>query len=446
MIDERARISKHIVGSKPTVMSYSNLSKGREALIRAIVPLIFLLASDDILFVVDVFGQSLRLAQGFEVILIINALLDGCLHNKMPQPLSIMFVVFMLNTLFIPATPDLLKSLGYDAWFLIDLMTVWAIAYFVDRAYSTEELVRWYISSFVIMAMFGIVQLLLFRFGINLLVSQTINSSEGRINGLCFEPSYYSTYLLGGWSIGIVMLVKGAAKQENARPLVEPWQLAVISAALILSTSKLAWMGMLFLLACIEGKKFVGFLNGKRLTRAEITIIILMPFLLLIAFILFKVLIQNEAFVSKYFSGSGLLGTASHSYDDRMRRIKMTWQTFTNHFAIGTSFGGIDWAIDQQFHLSQTTGEAIGSFLEFGIAAGLIGLIAAFAFFKKLLWELPRQNNIIIITACAAGCFMQLLFLQANQNILRVWLWAGIGVLVALLNSSKLCIASSMKD
>lgn len=69
---------------------------------------------------------------------------------------------------------------------------------------KVETVVRNYIICFFIMGIIGLIQWLLQFFDIYFFVTQISNMY--RCNGFSYEPSYYSTYMIMGWTVCAYLL------------------------------------------------------------------------------------------------------------------------------------------------------------------------------------------------------------------------------------------------
>jgi hypothetical protein len=157
----------------------------------------------------------------------------------------------------------------------------------------------------------------------------------------------------------------------------------------------------------------------------------------------------NIATVELLVTGTGLLGTASHSVDDRGEHLKDTLRAISDHPLMGRSLGGITEAIASysgarplSFEESKNyEGQAV--FAEVVVASGIPGSIPFFCFAVVTVvapLRLARRTS-PLFAAWLRALVLSLLFewaiLQLNQNILRLYLWVHIAMLATVFAAAE---------
>jgi len=142
--------------------------------------------------------------------------------------------------------------------------------------------------------------------------------------------------------------------------------------------------------------------------------------------------------------GTGLLGTASHSVDERQDHFDDTIQAIADHPWMGSSLGGVTESVasymgikPQNFEETKRY-EGQSVFAEVVVASGIPGSIPFFCFMAIYL-AAPLQLARTVppfqsawLRALVLALVFEWAILQFNQNILRLYLWVHIAVLATV--------------
>jgi O-antigen ligase len=342
-----------------------------------------------------------------------------------------------------PRTYDLAFSVGYTAWFVISCLLIWtAYRFYQANPNLFVGITRFYINTYVFVALFGLFQFAAGIFGYSLLTTQWwIEDKLPRINGFSYEPSYFATYLITGWGMLAWMIER---KASPFSPLRTKASFAIISLALVLSSSR---MGVLVMAVYIA----IYFIRG--VLRSILTFRISSDFLLSIASFIaiclsvFALIVSTVGFRSLTFLlfGTGLARTADHSSATRLGQLAETWELFLASPIFGYGLGGV-WSYIGRM-TGAPPGEATGMnvTIEVLAASGAIG----FVFYA---WYLAR--NVVssfegigkkdwrgeILGAYGVGLMMIYIILQFNQGIMRVYLWNHLALLAAAYGHYRLAL------
>ena len=155
------------------------------------------------IFLVFNFGFNFRATQLFLIIPIFISVMIS-IGYKTTWPLGFSWLVLwtFFIILFIPNTNYLTKSIGYAAWLIFDVLIIYACCQIYSSIPRVLILLKWYVYTFLFVALFGILQFIspIFGFGNALLIKTWwIPDVLPRVNGFSYEPSFYATYLLIGW-------------------------------------------------------------------------------------------------------------------------------------------------------------------------------------------------------------------------------------------------------
>jgi hypothetical protein len=347
-------------------------------------------------------------------------------------------------TVCLPFSLYLERSLGYLFWTLSDVLAIFVFVQFFKTELALLRLIRYFLFCFAAVATFGLMQFALGVFGVDVLITQWwIDGVLPRINGLSYEPSYFSTYLVPGWVFSAYLLEKRAT--TPSRRLL--W-LCFISttAALVMCSSRMGWLMMLLWVACrLTAFAYRVAVGGKTRWRTI--------FVCLLAPLGFAVIVGlASAYLAGVFdalsflvNGLGIGGGAAHSSEDRTADLATTWQAFLNHPLIGTGIGAAPVDIASQ-HGSIVMSfedakdyEGISIFVEILASTGLIGgaLLTAFGVSVARqcvvkMQSFDRWRSLVLAGLCWSVVWL-LLVLQFNQNFLRIYVFLDLAVLICFL-------------
>jgi hypothetical protein len=347
---------------------------------------------------------------------------------------------------FIPNSINFANGIGYALWLLIDILTMLCCHYYLSKSGDFSFCVRAYMLSFFVNALIGILQFITSLLGASFFTTQGKFGVFQRLNGFCFEPSYYATYLIVGWVMCAYLIEKRLFIFPKRRQYLI---FAAISFSLLMSTSRMGWLMMIGWYLLWIGRVII----GRRITRrAAISVLVAMVFILLALLVFYinrDAIINSKQFRELTFGLGVLAGQADHSVSSRIKRIDILIRAFRTNIWIGTSLGGVDPALAKELGINYTTGvngAAIGVTLEVLMASGIVGFIIFTAFMLKL-YKAPRKlvrrqlsrtaSEITLLNAMLLAFIFQFIMLQFNQNILRVYFWINIGVLMGIYDYCK---------
>lgn len=357
---------------------------------------------------------------------------------------SFFIIAFIANIAFTQ------RSIIYALWLITNILLVFFMVNYFQKQKNVYELLRVYIISFAIVALFGLYQFFAPFLGLEpVLVTQWwVQGSLARINGFSYEPSYFSTYLLIGWIMNFYFLEEGIYLLKK-----EIMQLIYIieTLALILSSSRLGWIIMILIYMenpCkitfhLCRKIICGYIERKLLKKC------LYVFLFLsLCGMIFVEFVDIDQF-KFLLSGIGILeNVASHSVDERMEAMQKTLKIFLNNPLIGVSLGGIAPSIADMQGIAirniddLKNSEGLGVFLEILAASGIVGFIVFILYLKKIMnsfWNLHKKDKSkmnYIIKPLMVAFWGEIIALQFNQNILRTYLWIHIAILSSIYHVS----------
>ncbi len=399
---------------------------------------IYLQTSWDLVSKIEIAGFSIRLLYLIEVFLIPLILLKR--KNLFPQIPGIFYLLIwsLIIALFIPNTTFIERNIGYFAWLILSILLIFLIVSYVNNFNTYIKHIKFLIYSYVIMALFGLFQFLLGLKGISIYTTQWwIPNVLPRLNGLSYEPSYYATYLAGGFSF--LYWLTFARKIYLIK--FQRFYVYIILIAIILSSSRIGILAIFFTLLLHFVTTYYRIILGK------VNKSIIKPLTLLILLIIGFTLLPNK---SLFLRGTGLENTPAHSVNTRLEDMKYTFQVFLNNPIIGVSLGGIPAHIAQLQNKIVTNQyeakkfEGINVFLEVLAASGLIGFIffalfwiSIFRSYLKLSKLAKKISHLRVLESITSSFFIMVLVqsfcLTMNQNILRPYYWLSIAFLLASL-------------
>jgi len=310
---------------------------------------IFFTSSFDKFLSLDL-GPNIRIAQLFSLVLIAAALLTHRMGLTMEIPLGAPWLLAWcaIQLAFVPVADFWQKSLAYCVWLVLNIALSFAMVnVFAGNPVRLQTLLKLYLISFVFVATFGIIQFALpIAGGPAILVEEWWWLGKvPRVNGFSFEPSYYATYLIMGL-VCLGSLRRSGVTEFQTRKWTIAYVLMII--AMILCSSRI---GIAFVLLEISIRPLrslakivrkpslvLGFhVSGRKILLAA-------AFVWIGYIAIGKVVdwfVDDPETVRIAVSGTGLLGTPSHSVDEREEHFGDTLQAISDHPWMGSSLGGV---------------------------------------------------------------------------------------------------------
>ncbi len=407
--------------------------------------LLFLSSSWDVFANIRISGYSFRFFYLLEILL-----LFFLFFKKKKISFFIGHTFFILWMFFIviaiPNTSILTRNIGYFFWLIFSYLLLILI---ISYSQTVEKFFRYfklYILSFLCMSLFGFIQFLVGLAGISLMTTQWwIKGVLPRINGLSYEPSYYGTYILGG-----TVLLYWLTFVEKRKIL--PFQLAItffIILVIILSSSRIAILSLIFVIFLhIFHKFFIPLFKG----RLNLTGLRTITFFLIIILIGNIFIFTHLKSFKIFMTGVGLLGTPSHSVDQRLQATIDTFKIFLNNPFIGVSLGGIPshranlHGITISTQLEAKQFEGLNVWLEVLAASGIFGFSFFLIFWlnlvkvhfslkRKLRKSLNLSLTYLLSISNALGIMLiaESFALMMSPNILRPYFWLSLAFYISSL-------------
>ncbi len=403
-------------------------------LLYLIIFLVFVTSSFDIILNFNISGFTIRFTQILCIILFLYLLKDVLQEKILKMPLGwkplIIWFLFLLMFTFNTYKP--IMNLGYNLWLFFNILILFLFNVLMVDNGSATKIIKLYIYSFYLMSIVGIIEFLLGILGINFpyITQWWIIGKIPRINGFSFEPSYYATYLIIGWTFCRELLrrkVDLTSLKINLKKIT-----LIITIAIILSTSR---MGIAFIVL-YEAIIFLKNLCKRNIKKIFVTIFL---FAIIISFAIYSFKKYDLTFL---LSGTGLNNTSSHSLNEREQFLGYTLEVFKNSPFIGMGLGGtyVQIAINRGFDINNVSIQNVASgtniFAEVLAASGIFGFMSFIAYIFKLIYnpinlchKIKSTTDKNILSSLDIALIMELMILQFNQNILRPYLWIHIAVL-----------------
>ncbi len=418
-------------------------------LILALLGIAFYASSFDVALVLNLGGATLRLCQVALLFLFFLAAAKIVQARAILWPRGGFALVLwcLLQGIVVSQSKAPLPSFELFCLLLFTICGVFAILQLCGRAPWMETLVRIYLHSFVFMAIFGLVQFVTPSLHIYLFIQQWIHyNTLPRISGLSYEPSYYGTYLIIGWVMLIDLRLSGAAIVKGTRWLAFIW---LISIALVLSTSRTAWLVMIAEGIARAVPVIFRLLRNqfRRLLRGDLRGPLPTPRLVLWTASSLLAIAVTLAFVNvnSFLAGTGINNTPAHSVAQRQEQYEYTMRAFREHPWFGSSLGGVAARITQfKGHPEVSVADIKVNFgfpvpVEVLAASGIIGFLPFLWFFYKITlgerhlirehWPGQRARW---LRAAIRALFFEWFALLADQNLIRMYLWFHITMIVIL--------------
>jgi len=425
-----------------------SLQRNNISLIYILCYLSVFTVSFDIFLVIHV-GFNFRVTQLALLPVMAYVLISRLTSETLIIPLgfeSLLIWAFFI-IIFIPNTFYITRSAGYAFWLIFSVATIFVMVQLFRTKDRLIQLIRIYIYSFALVALFGLVQFILplLHLGAPLVMQWWFPGLLPRINGFSYEPSFFSTYMLIGW-VFIACLLRD--RTEIIGHKLQLITFTLITLVMILSSSRMGWLMMvlwyiqypfLFIWRLCKGR-----LN-KRFFKYSSALVICCYLLLYI--IIYCIGFETISFL---LSGLGIGGASSHSSDTRTREFFDTLQIFLKSPFIGYSLGGISSAIGELRGIDVSSleiakeNEGMSVFAEVLAASGVVGFIPFFIYIFRIIKQplsiAKHLKNITIsnlLRALVTSLVFELIILQFNQTILRPYLWMHIAILSCVFSVAK---------
>ncbi len=399
--------------------------------------LILLSSSFDIFGVVDIGGMTLRISQLLIACCIVIVLISGKVST--PPKMGYLLIWMILQFIFALRSSNLLYSIGYCFWTVLSISIVFVFYNFVNTKKRADWLIKSYIISFVVMSFLGFFQWILGFAGISFYLTQTsFNATRiPRINGFTYEPSYYSTYLLPGWIL-VMYLWENGTHLFSKRTIM--CFAIIISLALFLSTSRMGWIFMVVWLA-YRGCFALKIMLKRELARRRFTYIAILS-IGIIGVVTLAIYLINKNGIGFIVAGLGIDGSSAHSSSARTSQFYNTLQLFLDSPVIGLSLGGVPVKYCEKMNIVPfDSGASMCVWVELLAGSGIVGIIPFGIWFYNLITDIRVRKKYIDRRNECNGLFYALLFesmiLAMNQNILRIYFWTLIGIVVVVTKQYK---------
>lgn len=400
--------------------------------------LLFLSASFDIFLNLNIYGFNIRLFYAIEFLLFLIFIYKVIVSRVISifvggKTIAIWFLFVMV---FVPNTTFIVRSIGYALWLFFSILLILLMVNMLKNIVLFYKIFNLFVLSFFIISCFGIMQFIAGLIGIDLLVSQWWEYGRlPRANGFSYEPSYYATYMIIGWSILLYIYYHGFILQKKYK-----LYFYIITISIFISSSRMGILVMVIALFILFLKDVLRLkIRIKSIKFAFISGLCLLSFA-----ILFVINLNNVQFL---LSGLGFFEGSSHSSSIRLKEQAQTIEIFLKSPLVGYSLGGVASAIGALNGIEITSQdeakqhEGMNIIVEVLAASGIIGFLFFIVFFLlmykkayKVSKALAKENYeySIIINSLAFALIIETIMLMMNQNILRPYFW----ILVAVFNTS----------
>ena len=415
--------------------------------------LALLTASCDIILVVNLVG-TVRFAQIMLALVLLLSIGQVVQARTILWPRGgyALAIWCILQALLITQSSAVTVSIELYTLLLFTILGIYAVLQLYGRSTFTTRLMKVYLLSFVLVSAFGAIQFITpsLHLGQFLIAQWILHGYIPRINGFSYEPSYFATYLIMGWIMLIDLRVSKARITQGRR-----WfcYLLLVSAVLFLSTSKTAWI-----LMAVEGlaRLAPGFwsLHRKQAARFRAGSLIVplprprMVFLTAVVAgttVLFLTTVNRFIDLNRFLQGTGINGTAAHSVNDRVQGFHDTLTVIGQHFWIGRSLGGVSGSVAALYGWNVHNIQDLHTFwgypvpLDVFAASGFWGFLPFLWFFlaitvgeRSLIRERWNDERAKWLKALGRALVFEWLALFADQNLLRIYLWFHVTMVVVV--------------
>lgn len=412
---------------------------------RELLMLVAMITSSFDIFLVVNIGPNFRFTQLIIILIIFYILLfERNIKFRYPPFFILLVIFFILNLFFVLNSGYIAKGLGYAAWLLFNLLTVFVINFIFYNTSNVKLLIKYYILTFVFVSIFCYLQLVagFLGYGENFLVSAWwIKDKVPRLNGFSYEPSFLVAYIITAWSFLALLNFKKFYLFTKSNQFVLTLSLA---GTIILSGSRLGILVLLFfylILIVISVVRAIVKLKVPRKFDIITPFTVTTGLLLILSAIIVRVIDYKIL-----LNGLGIgTNNSSHSVSTRTNGMEAVIDLFMQNPFSGVSLGGIS------FHLAKAQGLSVDSFesakiegngviFEIFAATGILGGLLFVSYLILLAFNTystsrrVTHDKSVLLIATFVSLFFLWMILQPNQNVLRPYLWIHFGVLSGLLS------------
>lgn len=315
----------------------------------------------------------------------------------------------------------------------------------------------------IVVSIFGILQFMaaIIGFGDYFHVQQWwYKGVIARVNGLMYEPSYYALVVFPYVVMSFFLLDNNTLAKKQSVAIRFLFCSSII--AIILSSSRIGVVGCALTLIVVSLFKFIFFKNvGYKLSRDILRVFVFV--LLVIGFFISvdkvsEYLKAHETNPRNYsqsvLNGIGVDSTANHSVSMRLEALNNTVSLAQNHLVVGVGLGNIANEIAKEKKiLSGDTSElkkyeGLVPAIEIAAATGIIGavLFLSWIFLTGIAGILKKRltcSSDYIHVALSLAMLAQFTLMQANQNVLRMYFWTTLFIMMTFYYSTVISKTTS---
>jgi hypothetical protein len=423
-------------------------------IVQWLLTLAFFTGSFDVFLVVDLGGANFRIAQLALLCAMVCAMASILQNGRIlwARGASALALWCLVQGILVLRSPAIFPSFLLFLLLMLSVFGVFTLVQLYGASPHIATLFKSYLNSFVFVAIFGLYQLVspALHLGYPFIVQWIVHGLIPRINGFNFEPSFYATYMILGWITLVELRLSHAAIVSGRK---WAWFIVLVTLALLLSTSKIGWIMMII----ESGLRLLPFIfrplrrSFRLFSRGDLRVPI--PSFRALAWVvtaclatvLTLILVGRVVNLNVFLSGTGLNNTPAHSVNVRMQQFQDTEAVIRQDPWLGYSLGGVAERIAQIKNEPYSTTAAVKTHWGFPVpvevyaASGLVGIIPFLWFFyritageRTLLRSRSQDERAKWLRALIRALIFEWLCLAVDQNLVRVYLWLHIGVLMAV--------------
>jgi hypothetical protein len=399
-------------------------------------------------------GATLHLAQGLSVLIVIAAMAHMVQtgYILLPRGGTALLLWMGVQAILLSQSGALVVGLQFFVLLLLVVATFFGVVQLYGQSDRIESLMRVYMGSYVFVGLFGLLQFVLplLGFPTPLVKQWIVHGKLARINGFNYEPSFYATYLMMGW---IMMVELRYSKAAIAQGRLWKWATICLTLSLLFSSSKTGWLVMcvelVARLAPAAWRMARSFLRQVR--RGQMLVPLPRGSMVLVSVVVFVLAFAGARALTSLIDpltllqGTGIGGTAAHSYNDRSKRAEETLSILKESPWIGSSLGGVPVAVavrEGATVRSMADARLYWGFpvlLDVLVASGVFGFIPFLYFLYVYTFGAVRlsvrywpEERAKWLRAMARAMIMEWIMLMSDQNLLRTYLWFHFAMMAAV--------------
>lgn len=404
--------------------------------------------SFDIFLIIKLGSATIRFSNVVIFILGVIVLCEKIIQRNakiktLTYPMLPMFFLIVASFLSITGSEFSSKSIIYS--FLVAfnfIFYIWLLINVVQTEKDLQFVLKVYIFSFLFVSFFALYQFTAPFFGhIPFLAKASFFvDNVRRVNAFTYEAGCLATYLIPGLVLALFW------RKNNIRSLLSNITICVLTTAIILSTSRAGWIGLILIFGLFILSPAVTSLFSRRSNNKSVSIVVLVLFVFMLLSPIFYCF--RDAFHEYFMCFS--VDQYQNTFAPRFQGIADSLEIFIGRPVFGAGIGALGaymlnrpgtFAFSGAYFGDSEAWNITGTNVATEILAsmGIVGFLCwtwlLCRFIKYVRYVKNKTFHLTewraTLEGLLAGFIIQLLVLQFNQNFFRAYVMLNMGITLA---------------